>query len=157
MLARLKSLLADLGGSPRAPKLPSADLTIAAAALLVEAARADHQIGAAEVHAIVALLMRRFQLDRGDAEAMVTLGTKAQAEASDLYKFTRLLKDRLDNDGRVQVIEMLWEVAYADGRLDDYEAALLRRVGGLLYVSDSDRGSARQRVLKRLGLDGAAN
>jgi uncharacterized tellurite resistance protein B-like protein len=50
------------------------------------------------------------------------------------------------------VIEMLWEVAYADGRLHDYEASLLRRVTGLLYVSDRDSGEARKRVLARLGL-----
>jgi uncharacterized tellurite resistance protein B-like protein len=48
---------------------------------------------------------------------------------------------------------MLWEVAYADGVLDEYEDSLLRRVGGLIYVPDRERGMARQRVLRRLGLD----
>jgi uncharacterized tellurite resistance protein B-like protein len=50
------------------------------------------------------------------------------------------------------MIEMLWEVVYADGELHDLEASLLRRVGGLLYVSDRDRGAARMRVLNRLGI-----
>ena len=49
---------------------------------------------------------------------------------------------------------MLWEVAYADGTLDEYEDSLLRRVAGLIYVPDKERGIARQRVLKRLGLEG---
>ncbi len=58
---------------------------------------------------------------------------------------------------RVTVIEMLWEVAYADGILHDYEANLVRRVGGLLFVPDHDTGEARKRVLARLGLsDGLA-
>jgi len=52
------------------------------------------------------------------------------------------------------VIEMLWEVAYADGQLHDYEANLLRRITGLLYVSDRESGEARKRVLARLGLPG---
>ena len=56
---------------------------------------------------------------------------------------------------RVELIEMLWEVAYAYGVLDEYEDSLLRRVGGLIYVPDRERGEARQRVLKRLGLDQA--
>jgi uncharacterized tellurite resistance protein B-like protein len=51
------------------------------------------------------------------------------------------------------MIEMLWEVVYADGRLDDYEANLMRRIAGLIYVSDGESGSARKRVLDRLGLD----
>ena len=48
---------------------------------------------------------------------------------------------------------MLWEVAYADGVLHDYEANLMRRVGGLIYVTDRDRGDARRRVLERLGIE----
>ena len=48
---------------------------------------------------------------------------------------------------------MLWDVAYADGELHDLEASLLRRIGGLLYVSDRERGEARKRVLARRGLD----
>ena len=52
---------------------------------------------------------------------------------------------------------MLWEVAYADGVLHDYEANLLRRVGGLIYVNDRERGDARRRVLARIDADGADN
>ena len=51
---------------------------------------------------------------------------------------------------RIELIEMIWEVVYADGELHDYEANLLRRLGGLLYVSDRERGDARKRVLARL-------
>jgi uncharacterized tellurite resistance protein B-like protein len=67
-------------------------------------------------------------------------------------RHTRAIVDRFDEAERVGMIEMLWEVVYADGRVDDYEANLLRRVGGLIYVSDRDRGEARKRVEARLGL-----
>jgi uncharacterized tellurite resistance protein B-like protein len=66
--------------------------------------------------------------------------------------FTSAIKDGLDHAERVQLIEMLWEVVYADGQLHDYEASLLRRVSGLLYVSDRESGEARKRVLARLGV-----
>ena len=66
--------------------------------------------------------------------------------------FTRAIKDALPPEERIGVLEMLWEVVYADGRLHDYEASLLRRVAGLLYVSDRDSGEARLRVLARLGI-----
>ncbi len=52
---------------------------------------------------------------------------------------------------RIRLIEMLWEVAYADGKLDPDEDVLLRRVAGLIYISDEDRIAARQRVLSRIG------
>jgi uncharacterized tellurite resistance protein B-like protein len=53
---------------------------------------------------------------------------------------------------RVAIIEMLWEVVYADGTLHEYEASLLRRVCGLIYVTDQDSGTARKRVLEKMGL-----
>ena len=52
---------------------------------------------------------------------------------------------------RIDLMEMLWEVVYADGRLDEYEANLLRRIAGLIHVGDGDSGAARKRVLARLG------
>ena len=66
--------------------------------------------------------------------------------------FTRVIKDRYSPEERVELVEMAWEVVYADGELHDYEANLLRRLGGLLYVSDKERGDARKRVLARLQL-----
>lgn len=70
--------------------------------------------------------------------------------SSQLYPFIRLAVEKLDEQERIQLIEMMWEVAYADGVLDPDEDALLRRVAGLLYISDRDRGEARKRVLRRL-------
>ena len=71
--------------------------------------------------------------------------------------FTRVIKDRFSEDERVRMIEMLWTGAYADRRLHDYEASLVRRVAGLIYVADRDSGAARKRVLRRLGLANADN
>ena len=75
-------------------------------------------------------------------------------ETSQLYAFTRVVKDRFDEIERVDMIEMLWEVAFADGHADDFEHNLIQRVAGLIYVSDRDRGAARKRVMARLGISG---
>ena len=85
---------------------------------------------------------------------MVEAAEHEVTHAVELYRFARLAKDRFDHDERVQLIEMLWEVVYADGELHHYEANLLRRIAGLIYVSDKDTGSARKRVLARLGQAG---
>jgi uncharacterized tellurite resistance protein B-like protein len=68
------------------------------------------------------------------------------------HGFTTAIKDGFEPAERVELIEMLWEVVYADGQLHDYEASLLRRIAGLLYVSDRNSGEARKRVLARLGM-----
>ena len=81
---------------------------------------------------------------------MHDLAVTEQSEASQLLGFTRAIKDRYSLEERIELIEMIWEVVYADGELHDYEANLLRRLGGLLYVSDRERGDARKRVLARL-------
>jgi uncharacterized tellurite resistance protein B-like protein len=99
------------------------------------------------------LLESRFNLSRPDADKLLAAGETAASESAELFHFTRIVNERLSFEERVELIEMLWEVAYADGVLDEYEDSLLRRVGGLIYVPDRDRGVARQHVLKRLGLD----
>ena len=97
----------------------------------------------------------RFSLSRSDANQLLAAGEAAASESTELFHFTRIINDRLSFEERVELIEMRWEVAYADRVLDEYEDSLLRRVGGLIYVPDRERGMARQRVLKRLGLDQA--
>lgn len=150
MLERIRSLFADPAPARDRREL---DRNLAAAALLVEAALLDGHFADKERATIVAILQRNFTLAAPDAEALVVEGEKAQAEANHLVRFTRALKDAYEPDERTAMLEMLWEVAYADGVLHHYEANLLRRVSGLLYVSDREAGAARKRVLARLGLD----
>ena len=126
------------------------ELQLAAAALLVEAAAMDGHYGEAEQAAIGRLLRRKFGLNDTEADSLQELALAEQSEANQLLGFTRVIKDRYSEEERVELIEMAWEVAYADGELHDYEANLLRRLGGLLYVSDRERGEARKRVLARL-------
>ncbi|MGF1454893.1 MAG: TerB family tellurite resistance protein [Alphaproteobacteria bacterium] len=125
---------------------------MAAAALLVEAAHLDAQYGDAERDTIRRVLTTRFSLSPSDADAIVSAGEDAQGQAVELYGFTKRIKDAMPPEERVAIIEMLWEVAYADGELHDYEAHLVRKVAGLIYVTDRDRGEARKRVVQRLGM-----
>jgi len=130
-------------------------LQVALTALLIEAAHSDNQFDEAERGVVAQLLESRFNLSRSDADALLAAGETAASESAELFHFTRIINQRLSFEERVELIEMLWEVAYADRVLDEYEDSLLRRVGGLIYVPDRERGMARQRVLKRLGLDQA--
>ena len=105
----------------------------------------------AERAQIVTLLGRRFGLDADAAEALMALGASENDRSVELQGFAHTINQRFSEIERVELIEMLWAVVYADGVLSAYEANLLRRIGGLLYVDDRDRGAARKRVLARLG------
>lgn len=149
MLGLLKTLLGqgpDDGDAAR--------LRVAVAALMVEAATLDGTFDADERARVLALLSRRFQLDESQTRALLAEAEKVQDRAAGLEGLTRVIKNALDHDQRVEVLEMLWEVVYADGRLHDYEANLLRRLAGLVYVSDQEAGAARKRALARMGSEG---
>ena len=123
---------------------------LAAAAILVEAATLDGHFHEDERNTIASLLKERFNLHEEEVGTLVENGKTAADESNQLYGFTRLIKDRFEHEERVRMIEMLWEVAYADGHLHDYESNLVRRVTGLIYVSDRESGDARKRVLARM-------
>jgi uncharacterized tellurite resistance protein B-like protein len=129
------------------------ELQLALAALLVEAAYSDDHFDDSERIVIARLVETRFALTSEEARALLDAAEDEALRAAELFRFTRIINARLSSAQRVELIEMLWEVAYADGALDQYEDSLLRRVGGLVYVPDRERGMARRRVLRRLGLD----
>ncbi len=149
MIKRLKNLL-NAASEPRSHDRD--EKALAAAVLLVEAARMDESFDADERQTIRDILERHFQLVGAEAEDLITEAEAAQAESSHLLRFTRTIKDTFPFDERIEMIEMLWEVVYADGELHHYEANLLRRIGGLIYVPDRERGEARKRVMARLGI-----
>ena len=123
---------------------------VAAAALMVEAARLDGEFSEGERQRILRLLTGRFGLPPEAAERLLAAGEDEAASSVDLHGFTSAIKDGFDHEGRVALLEMLWAVVYADGRLHDYEASLMRRVAGLLYVSGGESAEARDRALARL-------
>jgi uncharacterized tellurite resistance protein B-like protein len=149
LLDRLKRILEPEATVAR----PAEDeLHLAAAVLLVEAARMDDEFAPAERVRIETLLAQRFRLDTAESRELLALAEQTAAETVEWQGFTRVIKERLEPSDRIGIIEMLWEVVYADGQLHDYEASLLRRITGLLYVGDWESGEARKRVLARLGL-----
>jgi uncharacterized tellurite resistance protein B-like protein len=149
----IDSILAWIAGGAHEGDRRQDGLQLALTALLIEAAYSDDHFEEAERSVIAQLLQSRFNLNQADANSLLVAAEAAASESAELFHFTRIINERLSFRERVELIEMLWEVAYADGVLDKYEDSLLRRVGGLTYVPDRERGMARQRVLKRLGLD----
>jgi uncharacterized tellurite resistance protein B-like protein len=126
-------------------------LEAASAALLVEAACMDGHFDEKEREKIISLMQANFGLNNEESETLVNETQSVMEQTGDLYSFTRVIKDRFDQQERIQMIEMLWEVAFADGNVDYYESNLISRIAGLIYVNDIDRGEAKKRVMARLG------
>jgi uncharacterized tellurite resistance protein B-like protein len=127
------------------------DYRLAAAALLVHAAAIDGDISDAERDQLHAVIKRQFDLDEATTDELVAEATEAEHEAIDLYHFTSLINRALDEDGRRHVVEMMWEIAYADGRVDGFESNLIWRVADLLGISSRERIELGQRVASRRG------
>lgn len=148
MLNRIKHLLSADGTKSKKPRKKS-DMELAAAALLVEAAVLDGTFDADERATIERLLKGHFNLNDADVTNLILDAQSTIEDANELYTLARTVKEGLEISERTAIIEMLWEVAYADGELHDYESNLVRRLAGQLYVSDRDSGEARKRVLAK--------
>ena len=130
---------------------PPADLKVAVAVLLIEAAMRDDSFAPEERAAIARILRESFGLAKDEASQLLAVGEGRVREMVQLHPYTHAIFEQMSPEERVRFIEMLWEVAYADGVLDAEEDAMIRKIAGLIYVEDRDRMLARQRVLARLG------
>ncbi len=127
------------------------DYRLAAVALLVHAAAIDGEMSQDERAKLHAVVKRGFSLDDALTDELIEKATLAENEAVDLYHFTSLLNRTLDEPGRARVIEMMWEVVFADGQRDELEDNLLWRAADLLGVSPRERIELRQRIEKQGG------
>jgi uncharacterized tellurite resistance protein B-like protein len=119
------------------------------AALLVIAAHADHDYAEVERRAIERVLAERYGLDAEQAAALRAEGEAAEAAATDLYRFTALIKAGVPHEERAGVLEALWRVVLADAEREMHEEALMRRVTDLLGLDSHDSAAARRRAQAR--------
>ena len=123
---------------------------LAAAVLLVYAATADAEFDAAERDRIEWLCEHRFELGHDEAHALIMAAERQVENSVQLLEFTRTIKDGFSYEERIHLMEMLWEVVYADEIVEAHEASLMRQISSLIYVDDRDSGIARSRVRARL-------
>lgn len=147
ILKRLSNMLAQ---NPVQETRKVENEKLAAAVLMVEVAANDGQISRIEREHILHLLEDKLGLDASEALELFVEALATQNDSSQILNFTRKIKDHFDETGREHILELMWEVVFADGVEDIYESNLLRRVTGLLYVSDKRNGQIRKKVKARL-------
>ena len=127
-------------------ELQPEDGRLAIASVLVMAARADGKYEASEEATIDRVLMTRFKLTEAQARSLREEGEVAEAEAVDIYQFTKAIKEAIPYDDRLAVVEELWGVILSDGERDPFEDTLMRQIVDRLGLSPMDSALARQKV-----------
>jgi uncharacterized tellurite resistance protein B-like protein len=138
-------------GGKHPSRFEANDYRLAAAALLVHTAAIDGNISDVERQKIHSVIKRAFGLDEAATDELVAEATEAEHEAIDLYHFTSLINRSLDEDGRRRVVEMMWEIVYADGRASEFESNLVWRAADLLGISSRERIELGRRVANQRG------
>ena len=126
-------------------------IELATAALLVEVGRLDAEIDAAERAAMLRAVRGKFGLSAQEAETLIGLAEAEARDATDYYQFTSLINRHFSQEQRQRVIELMWQVAYADAELSAHEQHVVRKIAGLLYVSHSAYIAAKLRARDAAG------
>jgi len=119
---------------------------LAAAVLLVEVARSDHDFSEAERQAVLGSVQRKFGLSEAEARELVELAEAESHDAHDIYQFTSKIDATFSPEKKVRLLEELWRAAYSDSTLHEYEEHLIRRVADMLHLSHSQFIAAKLRV-----------
>ncbi len=139
MIKTIKGYFEDLFQNNTVDNTPHKNtIELAAAVLMIEISLADDHIQEEERQVIKSLLTVSFNLDHDEIDELISLAEKEVDHAVSLYEFTRLLNDTLSIPEKVNIIENLWRVAYADSVVDKYEEYYIRKIADLLYIAHSD-------------------
>jgi len=144
MLNKLKELFSDTASSNNAEKEDK--LQLAAAVLMVEVSKSDDSVDQIELDQIKQILSEKFSLNQETIELVIEQAKQESEHAISLYEFTREICDRYDHPERVTILKSLWQVAFADGRIDKHERHFIRKIAGLLYLTDQDITLARSQA-----------
>ena len=114
-------------------------------ALLIHAAKIDENYTEAEKKIIIKAIMHLNEINLNEAEKLLKLSEKKEEESNQIVEFTREIK-KYSMESRLKIIEVIWKIVYSDGSSDNYESNLIRRICGLLYISDKDNGIIKMKV-----------
>ena len=134
------------------PQAAEHALQLATAVMLVEVMRADATFDAREREAVFTALREKFSLLPDEAERLTELAETAASQSTDLFSFTSRINERFEMPQKLQMIENMWRVAYADGHLSEHERHVMWRISDLLHVPQAAYVNARLRAQQDAGL-----
>src|SRR6201998_3099642 len=148
MLDGLRQFIADVVSATAHEDrtFDSTGYRLAATALLLPVISIHGAPPETEKRKLHSLIESRFGLDPGTADRLIASATLVEGEAVDLYHFTSVIMRSVNEEGRLRIVEMMWELVYADGQVNEFEDNVVWRAADLLAVSSRDRIDLRRRV-----------
>ena len=146
MINLLKNLLNNQNSNEIEPDNKTLELLCG---LMIEAAYTDGQIDENELNKIKLSLINVFDEDSENVNLTLEEAMKNKNNSKSLHHYTSYINKNFDDNKKLLLIETLWEIVLSDGELHDYESNLIRRLAGLLYVSDVKSGNARKKALDK--------
>ena len=120
----------------------------AVAVLLLRAANIDGKKDAKEIDAIKKLIIKQFNYDEQKTNALINSASDKEESSTDLFEWSKIINDHYDLDSKKIVFSMMCEIICADGLIDPFESNFIRRLSGLLYISDKEAGIIKKQVMK---------
>ena len=114
-------------------------------ALLIHAAKIDENYTENEKKIIKKVIMDLNKINSNQADGLLKLAEKKEEESNQIIEFTKEIK-KYSMEFKLKIVEIIWKIVYSDGTSDDYESNLIRRICGLLYISDKDNGIIKAKV-----------
>ena len=118
--------------------------------LMIEAANSDGDIGAEEIQKIRESLTNTFKENPEEIDSVLERSIQNSNNSKSLYYYSSKINKNYSDEKKIKLIEILWEIVLADGQIHDYESSIIRRLSGLLYISDINSGNARKRALSKI-------
>ena len=118
--------------------------------LMIEAANSDGNIDYDEINKIKKILINIFKEDKEEVELTLNNAIQNSNNSKSLFFYTSKINKNYSEEKKLLLIETLWEIVLSDGKLHDYETSLIRRLAGLLYISDVNSGNARKKALDKI-------
>ena len=115
--------------------------------LLLRAANIDGKKDEQEIKAIKRLIIKQFNYNEEEADILIVSASKKEESSTDLFEWSKIINDHYDLDSKKIVFSMMCEIICADGLIDPFESNLIRRLSGLLYISDKDAGAIKKKVM----------
>ena len=118
--------------------------------LMIEAAYTDGQIDESELNKIKISLVDIFNENPSEVNSVIAEAVKNKNNSKSLHYYTSFINKNFADDKKLLLVETLWEIILSDGKIHDFESNLIRRLAGLLYISDVNSGNAKKRALDKV-------
>ena len=138
MLKKIKSLFTKTSEEVSEKEQVSQKIDKTCAALIIEVALADKVFDKSEVNLLKEMLLNTYSLKTKDVQDLIENAEKAVQESTSLYEYTREVNDNFDYESKLNLVEQLWRIAFADGHLDKYEEHVVRKIADLIHISHND-------------------